>query len=84
MSPPLRLSDFDFDLPAELIAQAPPAVRGTSRLMRLDRTTGEVRHGAFADLPSLLRRGDLLVLNDTRVFPARLLGYREPGKGAVE
>jgi S-adenosylmethionine:tRNA ribosyltransferase-isomerase len=84
MSPALRLSDFDFDLPAELIAQAPPEVRGASRLMRLDRATGEVRHGAFADLPSLLRRGDLLVLNDTRVFPARLLGHREPGKGAVE
>jgi S-adenosylmethionine:tRNA ribosyltransferase-isomerase len=81
---PLRVSDFDFDLPAELIAQAPPAVRGASRLMRLDRATGAIRHGMFSDLPGLLRRGDLLVLNDTRVFPARLLGYREPGKGAVE
>ncbi|MCC6990008.1 MAG: S-adenosylmethionine:tRNA ribosyltransferase-isomerase, partial [Acidobacteria bacterium] len=84
MSLPLRLSDFDFDLPPELIAQAPPAVRGASRLMRLDRATGAIRHGAFSDLPGLLRRGDLLVVNDTRVFPARLLGHREPGKGAVE
>ena len=80
----LRLSDFDFDLPAELIAQAPPAVRGASRLMRLDRATGAIQHGVFGDLPGLLGRGDLLVLNDTRVFPARLLGHREPGKGAVE
>jgi S-adenosylmethionine:tRNA ribosyltransferase-isomerase len=84
MSQSLRLSDFDFDLPAELIAQAPPAVRGASRLMQLDRATGAIHHGAFGDLPGLLRRGDLLVLNDTRVFPARLLGHREPGKGAVE
>jgi S-adenosylmethionine:tRNA ribosyltransferase-isomerase len=80
----LHLSDFDFALPADLIAQAPPDVRGASRLMRLDRETGAVRHGVFSDLPGLLRRGDLLVLNDTRVFPARLLGHREPGKGAVE
>jgi S-adenosylmethionine:tRNA ribosyltransferase-isomerase len=67
----LHLSDFDFALPADLIAQAPPDVRGASRLMRLDRETGAVRHGVFSDLPGLLRRGDLLVLNDTRVFPAR-------------
>ena len=80
----LRVADFDFDLPADLIAQSPPAERGTSRLMHLDRATGGIRHHAFADLPTLLRRGDLLVLNDTRVFPARLLGRREPGHGAVE
>jgi len=80
----VRASEFDFDLPPELIAQAPPPVRGTSRLMRLDRVSGQVTHGAFHDLAGLLRRGDLLVLNDTRVFPARLLGHREPGQGAVE
>lgn len=80
----MRVADFDFDLPAELIAQSPPEVRGTSRLMRLDRTSGAVTHGAFHDLPAWLRRGDLLVMNDTRVFPARLLGRREPGHGAVE
>jgi len=83
-SPLVRVSDFDFHLPSELIAQAPPAVRGASRLMRLDRATGAVSHGAFVDLPRLLRAGDLLVLNDTRVFPARLLGHREPGGGGVE
>ncbi|MEZ5294251.1 MAG: tRNA preQ1(34) S-adenosylmethionine ribosyltransferase-isomerase QueA [Vicinamibacterales bacterium] len=80
----LRVSDFDFDLPARLIAQFPPEERGSSKLMRLDRQTGDVAHGAFADLPRWLRRGDLLVVNDTKVFPARLLGRREPGGGAVE
>lgn len=80
----LRVADFDFELPADLIAQTPPAVRGTSRLMHLSRSTGEVGHHTFDALPRLLRRGDLLVMNDTRVFPARLLGSREPGGGAVE
>lgn len=80
----LRVSDFDFDLPHDLVAQAPPPTRGTSRLMRLGRTSGETAHGVFTDLPSLLAPGDLLVLNDTRVFPARLLGRRLPGGGAVE
>jgi S-adenosylmethionine:tRNA ribosyltransferase-isomerase len=78
------VSDFDFELPPELVAQEPPVVRGTSRLMRLERATGAVAHHAFGDLPRLLRSGDLLVLNDTRVFPARLLGTRRPGGGAVE
>lgn len=80
----LHLSDFDFELPPELIAQTPPEVRGASRLMHLDRAGGAVSHRVFADLPSLLRADDLLVLNDTRVFPARLLGERLPGGGAVE
>lgn len=80
----LCVSDFDFELPPELVAQTPPEVRGTSRLMHLDRSSGAVSHRVFADLPSLLRADDLLVLNDTRVFPARLLGERLPGGGAVE
>jgi S-adenosylmethionine:tRNA ribosyltransferase-isomerase len=80
----LRVSDFDFELPPELIAQAPPVVRGTSRLMHLDRPSGQIAHRGFGDLPHLLSRGDLMVFNDTRVFPARLLGRREPGGGAVE
>ena len=84
MSPHLRTSDFDFDLPADLIAQAPPAERGTSRLLHVDRAAGTVHDRSFGDLPSLLRPDDLLVLNDTRVFPARLLGRRLPGGGAVE
>lgn len=80
----MHIADFDFDLPAELIAQDPPAERGASRLMHLDRASGVVSHHRFYDLPSLLRAGDLVVVNDTRVFPARLLGTRLPGGGAAE
>ena len=77
-------SDFDFHLPDELIAQEPPPVRGGSRLMSIDRASGAITHLDFKDLPSLLRAGDLLVVNDTRVFPARLIGTRLPGGGAAE
>lgn len=84
VSAPLRVSDFDFELPPDLVAQEPPSPRGSSRLMRLGRRSGAVAHGVFSDLPSLLAPDDLLVLNDTRVFPARLLGRRLPGGGAVE
>ena len=80
----MNVSDFDFHLPDELIAQSPPAERGASRLLALDRASGRVSHHQFADLPSLLRPGDLLVVNDTRVFPARLIGRRLPGGGAAE
>ena len=72
----LRVSDFDFDLPAELIAQQPPAQRGQSRMLVMNRSTGAVRDSAFAEFPSLLNPGDLLVLNDTRVIPARLYARR--------
>jgi S-adenosylmethionine:tRNA ribosyltransferase-isomerase len=77
------VSDFDFHLPEELIAQE-AAPRGQSRLLALDRRTGELRDLMIADLPGLLRPGDLLVVNDTRVFAARLLGHRVPSGGAVE
>ena len=80
----VNVSDFDFDLPADLIAQDPPAPRGASRLLALERSSGRVSHHQFADLPSLLRPGDLLIVNDTRVFPARLIGHRVPGGGAAE
>lgn len=80
----MNVSDFDFDLPDDLIAQEPPAERGASRLLAIDRSRGVIEHGLFAGLPSLLRAGDLLVVNDTRVFPARLLGVRLPGGGAAE
>ena len=79
----MLVSDFDFDLPEELIAQQ-AAPRGRSRLMVLDRATGNVEHSQFADLPRFLRRGDLLVVNKTRVFAARLLGHRTPTGGNVE
>ena len=80
----LRTSDFDFDLPHELIAQRPPVERGQSRLLVLSRAAGDVVHTSFAHLGEHLRAGDLLVLNDTRVFPARLVGRRIPSGGAVE
>jgi S-adenosylmethionine:tRNA ribosyltransferase-isomerase len=80
----MRVADFDFELPDELIAQEPPAERGASRLLVLDRRTGAMQDSRFADLPRFLARGDLLVLNNTRVFPARLLGRRVPSGGAVE
>jgi S-adenosylmethionine:tRNA ribosyltransferase-isomerase len=72
----LRVSDFDFDLPPELIAQQPPARRGESRMLVMDRKTGAFRDSSFAEFPSLLNPGDLLVLNETRVIPARLYARR--------
>ena len=72
----LRVTDFDFDLPTELIAQQPPAERGRSRMLAMERATGSLRDAYFADLPSLLHPGDLLVLNDSRVIPARLYARR--------
>src|SRR6185436_11902668 len=79
----LFVSDFDFELPPEQIAQQ-PRPRGAARLLVVDRAAASWRETTVADLPSLLTRGDLLVVNDTRVFPARLLGRREPSGGAVE
>src|ERR1700759_1822307 len=75
------VSDFDFELPPELIAQQPPAERGSSRMLALDRKTGAWQDLWFAQLPELLREGDVLVLNDSRVIPARLFGVR-PGQEA--
>jgi S-adenosylmethionine:tRNA ribosyltransferase-isomerase len=80
----LDTADFDFQLPHELIAQEPPEHRGESRLLVLDRTTGHIEHSEFSRLMEYLDPGDLLVLNNTKVFPARLLGRRAPGGGAVE
>ena len=78
-----KTHDFYFDLPPELIAQTPLERRDSSRLLTLNKSTGETRHLHFFDLPKLLRPGDCLVLNDSRVLPARLLGRRETG-GACE
>jgi S-adenosylmethionine:tRNA ribosyltransferase-isomerase len=80
----VNVSDFEFDLPPELIAQNPPAERGQSRLLVLDRADGRLEHTTFSHLPAHLRPGDVLVVNDTRVFPARLLGRRVPSGGRVE
>jgi S-adenosylmethionine:tRNA ribosyltransferase-isomerase len=70
------VSDFHFHLPEELIAQEPLAARDASRMLRLERTTGKWSDSTFGDLPDLLRPGDLVVFNNTRVFPARLYGRR--------
>jgi len=75
---------FDFDLPPELIAQEPAAQRGLARLLHLDRRTGGVTHTTIDCLAQVLREGDVIVVNNTRVFPARLLGRRVPSGGAVE
>ena len=80
----MDVRDFDFHLPAALIAQEPAAERGAGRLLVLRRDTGRVDHRSIVDLPELLREGDVLVVNDTRVFPARLMGRRVPSGGAVE
>ncbi len=80
----MHTSDFDYALPPELIAQEPLPERGASRLMVLDVGTGAIAHRQIAALPDYLRAGDLLVLNDTRVFPARLAGRWADTGGAVE
>ena len=72
----MKASDFDYDLPLELIAQEPPARRDGARMMVLDRAARTVEHRNFADLPGYLRANDLLVANDTRVIPARLFGRK--------
>lgn len=77
----MKKSDFYFDLPEELIAQTPLERRDASRLLKLDRRTGAIEHRHFYDLPDYLNAGDCLVLNDSRVLPARLLGKRSTGGG---
>lgn len=72
----MRVSDFNFDLPEELIAQSPPAIRGSSRMLVVDRATGAFGDNFFRNLPEILRPGDLLILNDSRVIPARLYATR--------
>ena len=77
----MKKTDFYFDLPEELIAQTPIPERDHSRLLVLDRDTGRIEHRHFYDLPDYLHEGDCLVLNDSRVLPARLLGRRSSGGG---
>lgn len=79
----MKLTEFDYELPSELVAQSPSARRDEARLLVHALATGDTSIGCVAELPRRLRRGDLLVLNDTRVLPARLLGRRDTG-GAVE
>lgn len=80
----MNLSDFDYTLPSELIAQEPLEDRTGSRLMVIDVPTGRIGHRMFIDLPNYLNRGDLLVINDTKVFPARMIGKKEDTGGEIE
>lgn len=80
----MLVSDFDYDLPGELIAQQPTAERSGARMLTLTRADGECRDRAFRDFPEQLREGDLLVLNDSRVVPARLFARREKSHGHTE
>ncbi len=84
MSDPDRLSSYDYELPPELIADRPLPQRDASRLLVLDRVSGGIRHQTFRDFPSYLRPHDLLVLNETRVIPAKLTGYRTVTGGRWE
>jgi len=81
--PELSLQDFTYELPPELIAQQPAAERSSSRLLLLHRRSGTIEHRQFFDLPDYLRRGDALVLNNTRVIPSRIMASRTGG-GLVE
>jgi len=80
----VRIEDYDYDLPPDLIAQEPASVRDQSRLLVLDRETGAITHTSFSELKSYLHPGDVLAINDTRVFPARLNGRKEDTGGEVE
>lgn len=80
----LKRTDFYYDLPEELIAQEPLKDRSSSRLMILDKNTGEIEHKHFYDIVDELNEGDALILNDTKVLPARLYGQKEGTGGAIE
>lgn len=80
----MKTEDFFYDLPAEFIAQTPAEPRDHSRLMVLERATGQISHHHFFEIGQFLRPGDLLVVNETRVFPARFFGSKLPGGGKVE
>ncbi|WP_186430937.1 tRNA preQ1(34) S-adenosylmethionine ribosyltransferase-isomerase QueA [Clostridium sp. BSD9I1] len=80
----MQVKDFDYYLPEELIAQHPTAKRDEARLMILDKATGELEHKVFKDILDYLKPGDCLVLNDTRVLPARLIGEKEETHGKIE
>ena len=80
----MHISEFDYELPEELIAQQPLEQRDASRMLVLDRATQQLRDASFSEFPGFIRPGDLIVVNNTRVFPARLIGKRDPSGGRVE
>ena len=79
----MDLDDLDYEFPPALVAAYPPEERGTSRLLQLDRQTGDVSHHLFSDFPGFFQKGDLLIINDSKVFPARLLTNKKTG-GKIE
>jgi len=79
-----ELSQYDFELPRELIAQEPPPHRTDARMMIIERSSGRIEHASIRDLPMLVRAGDAMVVNDSKVIPARLVGYREQTRGRWE
>ena len=80
----MRTADFDYELPERFIAQSPLEPRDCSRLLILDRNTGEIQHAIFKDIGNFLTAGDVLVANETRVIPARLFARKLPSGGRVE
>jgi len=80
----MNLSDFDYNLPEELIAQTPIAKRDNSKLLILDKNNGNIKHQTFSDILNELNNGDVLVLNDTKVIPARLIGTKEETGAIIE
>ncbi|HYY56709.1 MAG TPA: S-adenosylmethionine:tRNA ribosyltransferase-isomerase, partial [Pyrinomonadaceae bacterium] len=80
----MLITDFDYELPEELIAQHPLERRDAARMLVLDRARARWRDSRFAEIPSYVGAGDVVVVNNTRVFPARLIGEREPSGGRVE
>ena len=80
----MTVDDFDYDLPEELIAQTPLKKRDSSKLLVLNKETGKVEHKVFSDIIDYLDEGDVLVLNDTKVLPARLIGVKEETNAVVE
>ena len=80
----MKIEDFDYELPEELIAQTPLEKRDASRLLVLDKETGRIEHQHFRDILDYLKEGDTLVLNDTKVLPARLIGEKEETKAVIE
>ena len=80
----MKTEDFDYYLPEELIAQVPISKRDSSRLMVLDKKTGEISHKHFYDIIDYLNKGDVLVLNDSKVIPARIIGIKEETNAVIE
>ena len=80
----MNINDFDYDLPKELIAQTPLENRAASKLLVMDKKTGKLTHEVFKDITKYLHKGDVLVLNNTKVIPARLIGEKEDTKAHIE